>query len=553
MTPEIRPRSIGEILQILNRRRWLLILPTLSIGIAISYVVLRLPNLYESTTLLVLKPPKISEKVVQSLSTEDMSQRIQAISQEVLSRSSLEPMIIKYALFEQERQTGVDMALIVEKMRQNIKIEIEKTDNEKIPAFRISYRDRSPEAARNVTAELASKFIDAQIVTSTQSAEMTREFIEQRLAEAKKELDEIEKQRLDVMSRNVETLPESSQGLIAQLEGLRKREETIIKEKETLIIERGRLSDSLRALNSQMRLIEDFMQEELKAAREQASKIEDTPAYAQLIQKRAELTAKLENLKLTLKDKHPEVIETKNQIEKINEELENLRKANEKRIEEATKTSNRKAELQKKNLEIEKQKIEGQIKQIEEQLKMKDSELIQTAKQIETVEAKINTIPSVKLALETLNNQYQTAKATYDELLRKRNEANLQVERESSAQGEKIEVVDPANLPKSPVNASKRYFAMFAGFGAGIFFSLFLIGLIELPRVFKIQNIEDVKHYTGLKVLACIPPLLTQEEILWKKRVQSVKIFVGILISLASIPILIFILQASRIFEKFIS
>ncbi|MCS6874098.1 MAG: hypothetical protein N2Z23_00610 [Pyrinomonadaceae bacterium] len=553
MTKELRPRSLTEILQILKHHTWLIVLPTLTIGISVSYVVLKLPNLYESTTLLVLKPPKISEKVVQSLSTEDMSQRIQAISQEVLSRSSLEPMILKYGLFESERQAGVDMALIVERMRQNIKIEIEKTDNEKIPAFRISYRDRSPEAARNVAAELASKFIDAQIVTSAQSAEITREFIEQRLAEAKKELDEIEKQRLEVMSKNVEALPESSQGLIAQLEGLRKREETLAKEKETLIVERGRLNDSLRALNSQARLIEDFSQEELRIAREQASKIEDTPAYAQLIQKRAELTAKLENLKLTLKDKHPEVIETKNQIEKINEELEALRKTNEKRVEEATKTSSRKVELQKKSLEIEKQKIESQIKQIEDQLKTKDAELIQNAKQIEVVEAKINMIPSVKLALETLNNQYQTAKATYDELLRKRNEANLQVERESSAQGEKIEVVDPANLPKSPVNASKRYFAVFAGFVAGAFLSLFLVIILELPKFFRIQNVEDVKHYTGLQVLACIPPLLTQEEILWKKRFRSVKISIGILISLASIPILVFILQASRIFEKFVS
>lgn len=553
MQIELRHRSFAEILQIIKRRKWFLILPTISIGVAIAYVVLKLPNLYESTTLLVLKPPKISEKVVQSLSNEDMSQRVQAISQEVLSRSSLEPMIIKHSLFEEERQAGTDMALIVEKMRSNIKIEIEKTDNEKIPALRISYRDRSPEAARNVTAELASKFINTQIITSTQSAEITREFIEQRLAEAKKELDDIEKQRLEIMNQNVETLPESSQGLIAQLDGLRKREETISKEKETLIMERGRLNDGLRALNSQMRLIDDFSQEEVRIAREQATKIEDTPAYAQLIQRRAELTAKLENLKLTLKDKHPEVIETKNQIEKINEEIESLRRTNEKRIEEATKTSSKKAELQKKNLEIEKQKIEGQIKQIEEQLRMKDEELLRNAKQIEILEAKINTIPSVKVALETLNNQYQAAKATYDELLKKRNEANLQVERESSSQGEKIEVIDPANLPKTPVNASKRYMALLGGFVGGMLLGLLLITLVEIPHFLRIENIEDAKHYTGLPVLASIPSLLTEDEILWKKRLQWVKIFVGVLISLTSIPILIYVLQASRIFERFVS
>jgi polysaccharide biosynthesis transport protein len=266
MAVEFRQRTAGEFIKMLKRRKWLVILPTLALGLAVAYVVFNLPSAYESTTLLTLKPPTISEKVVQSLSNEDLSQRLQTINQEVLSRSSLEPMITKYKLFETERAAGMDMALIIEKMRNAIKVEPEKSDNEKVAAFRISYRDRSPEAARNVTAELAGKYVNAQVLASTQSAETTREFLDQRLAEAKSSLDAIEKQRLEIMMQNVETLPESSQGLIAQLEGLRKREETISKEKETLITERGRLNDSVRALNSQMRLIEDFGEKETQAA-----------------------------------------------------------------------------------------------------------------------------------------------------------------------------------------------------------------------------------------------------------------------------------------------
>jgi polysaccharide chain length determinant protein (PEP-CTERM system associated) len=553
MAVEFRQKSMGEIIRMLKRRKWLILLPTLAVALAVAYVVAKLPSVYESTTLLTLKPPTISEKVVQSLSDEDLSQQLQTINQEVLSRSSLEPMIAKYKLFEMEKESGMPTELIIEKMKNNIRVEPERSDNEKVAAFRITYKDRKPEAARNVAAELASKYVNAQIIASTQSAEVTREFIDNQLGQAKTALDTIEKQRLDIMMQNVETLPESAQGLIAQLDGLRKREETIAKEKETLILERGRLNDSIRALNSQARLIEDYGEKETQDATGKASRIEDTPAYGQLIQKRAELTARLEKYKLQYREKHPDVVDTQTQIDKVNEELAALAKNTDLRVREANRTSSRKAELQKKNLEIEKQKAESQITMIEQQFQMKDEELRQNSILIAALEAKINTIPNVKVALEAVNNQYLSAKTTNDDLLKKKNDASLQVERESNAQGETIRVVDAANLPQSPVNASKRYMAVLMGAAVGMVIGLFLAALFEVPRLFRIQNIEDAKHYTGLPVLASVPPLLTHQEIAWQKRSGWLRLMAGAIAALASIPLLIMALQATRIFEKIVS
>jgi len=182
---------------------------------------------------------------------------------------------------------------------------------------------------------------------------------------------------------------------------------------------------------------------------------------------------------------------------------------------------------------------------------LRDDEMRQNSAQISQLESKINTIPNVNLALESINNQYQTAKSNFDEINKKRNDAQLQVTRESNAQGETIRVVDPANLPQSPLNATKK--PMFAGLGAaiGLVFGLFLAGLIEIPRLFKIQNIEDAKHYSGLPVLASVPPLLTRQEIAWQKRSYWLKVMAGIIIAFGSIPLLIILLQKARIFERF--
>lgn len=551
MSVEFRQRSAGEYLQILKNRKWLILLPAIAVFAAVFWVVRGLPSYYVSTTLLTLTPPTISEKVAPSLTDDDLSQRLNSINLSVLSRDSLEPMITKYGLYETERAAGVPIERIVDRMHDNITVVPEKADNEKVVGFRISFRDRSPETARTVTAELAKKYVTAQTVESTLSAETTREFINNQLAQAKSNLDALEKQRLEIMMKNVETLPESAQGLIAQLEGLRQREATISKDKETLINEKGRIQESIRAMSSQMRLIENFGENETKTAVEQASRIEDTPAYAQLVQKRAELSAKLENLKKRYQEKNPEIIQTRTDISKINEELDKLAKSSEQRVSAANQAGTRKSELQKKSLEIDRDKAEGQIAQIEEQLRTKDADLIQNTGQIMMLESKINSIPNVKVALEGVTNQLELAKSAYDETLKKYNNAQQQVERESNAQGETIRVVDPANLPQTPENASKRPLLMGLGALLGLGLGFLLAAVFEIPRLMTVQSIEDAKHYTGLPVLASVPDLLTDKEIAAGRRTYALKVVAGCVAALISVPVLIVLLQMSRVIERF--
>ncbi|MBK8809710.1 MAG: hypothetical protein IPN69_03145 [Acidobacteria bacterium] len=552
MSVEFRQRTAGEFVKMLKRRKWFILLPVVTMTVAIGYVVYKLPSVYESKTLLTVKPPTISDIVVKPLTDEDLSQRLQTINQEVLSRSSLEPMITKFDLFKSERAAGMDTAMIVEKMRKNIVVEVEKTNDEKLSAFRIAYRDREPNATRNVTSELAAKYVNAQVLASTQTAEKTREFIENELKTKKEVLDNLEKQRLEIMMKNVETLPESSQGLIAQLEGLRKREETIAKEKETLTMEKGRINDQISANNRQMRVYDEFGEKETKEAAEVASRIEDTPAYAQLVQKRADLKGQLDKLLKVFKEKHPDVTAKRDEITRVDEEIENLRKNTDQRVRLASQSSSRKADLQRKNIELENQRLQNQIVAIEGQMRFKEQDLAANAVQITELESKINLIPNVKVALEGINTQYQSAKQSYDDLVKKSNDASMQVNREENAQGETIRVQDPANLPESPV-APKRGMLTALGAAIGLAIGLFLAAIFELPRIFKIQNIEDAKHYTGLPVLASVPPLLSHDEKVWLTRSRRLRLLAGAILAIGAIPLIALILQTTKIFERLVS
>lgn len=552
MSVEFRQRKPGELVGILKRQKWLILLPTITMTAAIGYVVYKLPSIYESTSLLTVKPPTISSNLVQPLTNEDLSQRLQTINQEVLSRSSLEPMVQKYDLFKIERAQGIPMELIIEKMYKNIKVDLEETGAEKVAAFRIRYRDRDPQAARNVTAELAGKYVNAQVQQQTEIAESTKDLFDKQLNDKKTALDDLEKQRLDIMMQNVQTLPESEQGLVAQLQGLHQRDETTTKEKETLFNEKGRLSDAIAANNRQMRLIEDFGEKETQDSAKQAADPENTVAYGELMKKRADLNAQLDNLLKVYKEKHPAVLAKQAEILRVNEEFETLRKSSEKRVAVATASSSRKAELQKKNLELDNQRIQSQIGQIEQQIAQKDLERQQTAGQISALEARINQIPNVKVALEGVTAQYQSAKQTYDEILKKKNDAETVVGVETNAQGETIRVQDPANVPQSPV-APKRFLLTLLGSGIGLAFGFILGAFFEVPRLFKIQNIDDAKHYTGLPVLASVPPLLSAGEKTWIRRSHWLKLAAGLAGAIGIIPLIVLILQATHLFDKLVS
>ena len=301
-----------------------------------------------------------------------------------------------------------------------------------------------------------------------------------------------------------------------------------------------------------MRLIEDFGEKETQDTARQASQIEDTPAYAQLIQKRADLKGQLDTYVKVWREKHPAVVAKQAEIDRVNEEIENLRKNTDKRVAVATQSSSRKADLQKKNLELENQRLQAQIGQIEQQLSTKDLERQQNGMQIAALEARINAVPQVKVALESVTAQLQSAKMAYDEMSKKKNDAGVTLDVEQGQQGETIRVQDPANVPQSPV-APKRFLLTILGTGIGFALGLMLAAFFEIPRLFKIQNIDDAKHYTGLPVLASVPPLLSVAEKNWIRKAGWLKLAAGTAVAIGIIPLIILILQLTRLFDKFVS
>src|SRR5262244_1992901 len=144
MAVEFRQRTPSEYARITWKRKWMILLPAIAVASAVIGVVWQLPNVYESSTLIVVKPGTLPSGVVPQLSEDNLTRQLTAITQVVTSRSSLEPLIRKYDLYRSERQRGEPMEALVDLMRNGIHVDVNTSRNDITNGFNIAFRGRDP-------------------------------------------------------------------------------------------------------------------------------------------------------------------------------------------------------------------------------------------------------------------------------------------------------------------------------------------------------------------------------------------------------------------------
>jgi polysaccharide chain length determinant protein (PEP-CTERM system associated) len=519
------------------RRKWLIALPAVAVALAVAWVVWRLPNTYESQTLLTVRPASISTSVVPQLSDNDLTFRINNIGQEVVSRTSLEPLIEKYGLYAAERRRGEPMDTLVERMRtRDVAVNINTGRNDIINGFYLSFRGPDPRVTQAVTGELASKYVNAQNKAQGEETKLTREFFDQKLREEEERLKALDARRLLLMQQRIGSLPSEYQSLIAQLTGLRDQQ-------RSLASEIGRMADQ-RTANS--RFVADLDKARGQEIIEVSRKIEDpksTLAYAELVKRQAQLRAERENLRTIYREKHPDVLSVENQLRTLQQQMDDMVEEGKRKVEEMRKQLEEKVDPRLNS-------YRSDIARLDNEIKRQQQNLAQTEASIADIERRLNQVPSSEVGLEAINREYESAKAVYEKLLEQQKRAELGADIVANAQGETIAVIDPASLPERPV-APKRPLLMLLGLAAGLGVGLFLAALFEVPRLLTVQTMADAEHYTGLPVLAALPSLRTarEERNLRLRRVGLA--FAGLVLTVVSVPALAFVLRATRVMELF--
>lgn len=538
MTVEFRQRKPSEYFKIAWNRKWLIILPAFAIATAVAWVVYRLPDVYESSTLIVVTPSTLPTSVVPNITEDTITRQLNGIAQVVTSRSSLEPLVTKYELYQIEKLRGEPMENIIDTMRKDIKVEINTSRNEITNGFIISYRGRDPRTTQAVTSALASKYIDEQTKSTINSTTSAKQFIDNQTRQAKEELDAVDNRRLEFMQRNVGNLPSEAAALVSQLTGLRDQQ-------KAYITEVGRYQDRRSALTGQLSLLKKSSDQIKDEVIENTTDPKTTLGWAELVKRKADLEAQLQRMLTELRPKHPDVISKEAEINSVKKEMDQMVNEWQEKIKAKQEKLKDRPDLAVANLEAELKLTDGEIKRQQKMLTEIDS-------QIGQIMARINNVPGAEVALGALDREYQTKKSAYDNLLLQQQKIGLGADAASQQQGEGIQVVDAAYLPSQPV-APKRFLLFALGMGLGLGFGIVLVVAFELPKLRTIQTREDAAHYTGLPVLATVPELLTSQEARAIPRRRRLLLAAGVAATIVSIPVLAFALRATHVFEMLTS
>ena len=135
--------SIEDLWSVARRRRWLLLLSMFLCWAIVWGTSWILPTTYQSEALIVVERQKVPEHYVEPNVSVDLRDRLDTMTQQILSRKRLQTVIDSFHLYSRPRGFGqfLQSRDPVEQMRRDIKIELVQSPGRagELTAFTIYY------------------------------------------------------------------------------------------------------------------------------------------------------------------------------------------------------------------------------------------------------------------------------------------------------------------------------------------------------------------------------------------------------------------------------
>ncbi len=482
---QIKPEQVFEILV---RRRWFILIPlciSLTLGL---FLTLTANKTYKSSTLILVQQQSVPTEYVRSVVTSSINQRINTISQQILSRSNLEKIIDQFGLYE-----GADTMYLEDKiagMRRRIHVKIERARHG-AEAFSISFQGSDPRKVMRIANTLASFFMDENLKVREAQAIGTSEFLDSELEKTRRRLEAREQKLSVYRSKYLGGLPDELETNLRTLDRLQEQ----LASKNDLLRES---KNSLSLLDAQISEVQRSASQETYVSSDNVSGT--TGRFASENEEKLYLAEKAhEELLTSYTEKHPDVV-------KLKKTIENLKQAMEK---ETSPTQSMDGD---KPVSPRKRKINGVMAQMQLSRKQGVSDISIIKADIQTIEkrmkqyqARVEDTPKRELELQSLKRDYNNIRDIFNSLLDRKLEAELSVNMEKKQKGEQFRILDHARLPEKPISPDiKKFFllSLVAGLGIGA-------GIIFLLEFFDsaIRRDEQLEDDLGLTILASIPQL----------------------------------------------
>jgi polysaccharide chain length determinant protein (PEP-CTERM system associated) len=474
--------SLEQVSRLIWRGKWWVVAPVLLSAAATFALLQYLPNVYRSETTILVVPQRVPDSYVQSTVSARIEDRLQSISQQLLSRSRLEPIILEFNLYR-ARRASRPMEDVVEFMRAQIDVQTVRGD-----AFVLGFTSEDPEVARRVTERLASLFIEENLRDREVLADATNQFLESQLEDARRRLIENEKRLEGFRLRYSGELPTQVQNNLQAMQNLQLRtqglSESLARDRERRLLLERQLAD-----------LQNTAGETPGGEASAPAPGADGEATGSTAQQLEQMQAGLKGLRTRFTSEHPDVVRAERIVRELEVKLAAERASAPRPAGAATAVESagdrRVASLR------------NELTQVIRDIALKEQQVNSIEGEIGSYRSRLDAAPIRESEMTELMRDYDTIRGVYTDLLAKREASKVAANLERRQIGEQFRVLDPARRPERPISPNRPIIAL-AGLGIGLAIGLALIAWREF-RDTTVHTESQAAHALGLPVLATVP------------------------------------------------
>jgi len=541
--PAIVSADLRETLQSYWRRRRTFWLVAGLAGLVTLLLAIFLPSTYQSSATILIEQQEIPQEYVRSVIQSFADERIQVISQRVMTTENLLALINRYDLYPEIRKREPREVLLKE-MRDDINMHMISADvidprsgrpTQATIAFSISYKNHSPVLAFKVASELSSLYLNENLTHRTQLAQQTSSFFGEEATRQAALIAESDKNLAAFKEKHHDELPENNQLNIQQYERVQ--------------FDLRDAQNHLDALDSQRVLLE------AQLAQISPNSIVYTDNGQRVFgaeDRLKDLKSKLAEYKARYGPDHPDVISTQREVDGLEKQVaaddgtsDRLRQLSEAKAQLAAAQQKYTADhpdvvrLQRQVDSLQKAvladdasgtaklksahadnpvyiQVKGQLDAltVDRGAAVKKRDELQS--KLQDYERRMAQSPEVEREYRELTRALETAQKKYEETLSKQTEVQMSQNLETERKGEKFTMIEPPQPPEKPISPNRILIIVL-----GLILSLGLgAGAVVARESFdaSIRGPNDIRMILNVPALASVPVILTAADKLKRRR-----------------------------------
>jgi polysaccharide biosynthesis transport protein len=526
------------------RQRWVILLVAGIVMASTIALALLLPPTYTSGATILIEQQEIPQELVRSAVTSFADQRVQVISQRVMTTQNLLSLIDRYDLYPDIR-LAKPREVLLQAMRNDISMKMISADvidprsgrpTQATIAFSVNYQSHSPELAVKVANDLTSLYLNENLTSRTQLAEQTSSFFSEEATRQQARIKELDKILSDFKQKNQDRLPEVEQLNIEVSErtrmDLRDAENRIAAIDSQRVLLEAQLAqinptmqvfsdtglrvmnaeDRLKALKSQLagykaRYAPDHpdiinTQREVEGLEKQVKADDGTSDVARQLQ---EAKAQLARAREKYTPDHPDVI-------RLTHEVEELEKAVAAAPVNSTLASERAHADNPPYVQV-KGQIDALDVEHESAVKKRDD----LRAKLDDYERRLAQEPAVERQFREMARDLDSAQIKYQEIRSKQTEVQVSQNLETEHKGERFTMIEPPLPPEKPISPN-RFLILAMGFVLSFAAGLG-VAMLRDSLDLTVRGVQDIRALLSVPPLAAVPLILTEAEQRRHKRV----------------------------------